>query len=142
METVAKHQQEWLIIHELVRRYPTVFHLDAVKIRPLLKGIYEDLLSDLAIPPDSPESRMLRFALSAYRSRRSYMFAVAAGLRKVNLQGAITEQVSLRERDSARHRLRQMGIWKESHEKTYQSCRAGLESSLRFKSENSGVEQD
>jgi len=83
---------------------PLEFKLEARRVRPLVRGIY-DLLYDALQPQTPREAELLTLALGYYCNSNSYLYAVLNNRKRVDLTGERHDYPDLAARVSAARRL-------------------------------------
>ncbi len=84
------------VYEELFEKFPNTFFRDLAEIRPLKKGIYQDIRGTLPV-----SSRILHGAIGLYTQRQPYLRALADGKDRIDLSGKSVEPVTEEERQHA-----------------------------------------
>ena len=97
-----------LVFDVLCERYPKAFSREPSAIRPLKVNLLEDIVLECG----DAMRRPTKAVLSQYQHWPGYLFAVAFGKRRRDLQGNKTEKVTLAERQQA---ARELGLSSQEH---------------------------
>lgn len=126
---MGRRSEKWNeIITVFVEQYPSAFSLIPYKVAPLTDDIAVEIFNNLGLVPREYKSKIYA-ALTWYKTRPSYLQAVAFGGYKHNLSGHKIEKVSFEDMCEARKLLIAKDKWTPRMAKLFKAKTGRLETS-------------